>query len=647
MKARLVEQEEVRGLDTAEDGRLVSVLTPRHLTLWSPPSAQPLLRLRCSPEAKVEFVSFLPVPSSEPDSGPRKYKLVTGCRNGNVAFWSITAADPGDRKSKPRAEVLHNVSLGHECQHFSVCLKSGFLAAANLTKTWKVDLENYQVSEERNPDFRDKITNFLVTEKNNRLFSVVSSDTRTAFITGGHVLHELEAGGQSIFSRDGFLVLKVTPAGAVRVFRTDFVWSLDTVRPQSLPRVSSAAAEPKTGRESARSSAPTPRTPRPTSVRAERDYEAVLRQLTPATLGPVLRLGGLAFPAATRATIWAQLLGLPRDKSAYLALCRHHGSEPEQVLANVLHWSPHLRLVPHLGPLLAPVLAVFRGHPTTSWEAATWLLARYSWLASYPAPPPALATAWTILAAECPRVTEHVSELGATCRHVLWPLQRTWLASVLPPEDWLQVWDHLVTAGPGLLVAALVAAVSQVRAALLSCTSVTMVTNLVTSQLALNIKTLMATAHSVLDKHRDRIDSVILRPKVTKDGHPAPIVLDSESRSVLQTLNKTPGQDNHNVDPRPARTGARKVQGQVEDDAIGAALAVSPPPVPRLRTHSRRGGAVEDKENAEAGAAMAPLKPLYDYNEENEHDGEREGWDDINDLLKKAKLLRQVLDARK
>ena len=78
MKARLVEQEEVRGLDTAEDGRLVSVLTPRHLTLWSPPSAQPLLRLRCSPEAKVEFVSFLPVPSSEPDSGPRKYKLVTG-----------------------------------------------------------------------------------------------------------------------------------------------------------------------------------------------------------------------------------------------------------------------------------------------------------------------------------------------------------------------------------------------------------------------------------------------------------------------------------------------------------------------------------------------------------------------------------------
>ena len=116
---------------------------------------------------------------------------------------------------------------------------------------------------------------------------------------------------------------------------------------------------------------------------------------------------------------------------------------------------------------------------------------------------------------------------------------------------------------------------------------------------------------------------------------------------MLQTLNKTPGEDNHNVDPRPAHTVARKVQGLMEDDVIGAALAVSPPPVPRLRTHSRRGGAVEDKENAEAGAAMAPLKPLYDYNEEKEDDGEREGWDDITDLLKKAKLLRQVLDARK
>ena len=114
-------------------------------------------------------------------------------------------------------------------------------------------------------------------------------------------------------------------------------------------------------------------------------------------------------------------------------------------------------------------------------------------------------------------------------------------------------------------------------------------------------------------------------------------------------MNKTPGEDNHNVDPRPARTVARKakVRGLMEDDVIGAALAVSPPPVPRLRTHSRRGGAVEDKENAEAGAAMAPLKPLYDYNEDKEDDGEREGWDDITDLLKKAKLLRQVLDARK
>ena len=168
---------------------------------------------------------------------------------------------------------------------------------------------------------------------------------------------------------------------------------------------------------------------------------------------PLLQSGLLAFPAPARPALWCRLLGLPREKRRYLQFCREAGQEA--VLPALLAWSPDMRLVPHLPALLRPLLHVFHAHPTTAWELGVAILAGYCWVETYPSPHPALPLAATLLALLRPALAAHLSSLPAPPRSLYWGMLQTGWSDHLEPGDHLKLWDHIITAGPGLLLTAL------------------------------------------------------------------------------------------------------------------------------------------------------------------------------------------------
>ena len=114
-----------------------------------------------------------------------------------------------------------------------------------------------------------------------------------------------------------------------------------------------------------------------------------------------------------------------------------------------------------------------------------------------------------------------------------------------------------------------------------------------------------------------------------KQGFPPPLTLERENKTVLQELQP----DHDNVVFVPAKKDVRDL---------------SPPPVPRLRTHSRQAVLERrqetDKENSVTSQSVGgPLTPGYPVMQK-QLEGDME---DIVSLLGKAKTLRQVIQARK
>ena len=298
-------------------------------------------------------------------------------------------------------------------------------------------------------------------------------------------------------------------------------------------------------------------------------------------------------------------------------------------MSGLTAWSPDLQLVPHLSSLLSPFLRLYSGHSTTAMELCLVLLTSYSWLTSYPAPPAPLLLAWTILARERPALTSHLTSLGASARSVFWPaLQSAW-RSVLPHSDWCWLWDHLITSGPQLTVPALVALLVSLNSTVMACTNLNMMNNLFSSQVALDMNSFLKLTYNLLEKYQQQIQPLVTRLPDLKQGFPPPLTLERENKTVLQELQP----DHDNVVFVPAKKDVRDL---------------SPPPVPRLRTHSRQAVLERrqetDKENSVTSQSVGgPLTPGYPVMQK-QLEGDME---DIVSLLGKAKTLRQVLQARK
>lgn len=221
-------------------------------------------------------------------------------------------------------------------------------------------------------------------------------------------------------------------------------------------------------------------------------FDAAIETLSARELrGFVLRRG--AFPEKHRCVAWELLLQLPGNLEAYASLATKgvhpryedlsdrfpmHGTKALRRLARLLSaltfWEPALAELPWLPGAVFPFALLFEGNPMTAFEVSAFFCLNWMrmWLDNYPLPPVGqLQKAATLLEATDKELFEHFCELNVQVENdVLWPLLRTLFTEILVRDDWLALWDHLVTHWPDPLLhlTAVVALLVTIRTTLLA-----------------------------------------------------------------------------------------------------------------------------------------------------------------------------------
>ena len=541
---------------------------------------------------------------------------VTATKTGKVAVWDIRILQ---KKKKPETKLVREVDLRAESGQFVMCQDDLFFTVNTTVR--QISLQNSQTGAERVYSGEEPISWLCVRTVRERRWLVMSLPSRTVLVSQSQVLAQIPTvgPGRLTVTGDGFLMLITGGDGATSVLRTAELWA------RTVPATSLPASMPAS-RDTQKQSRPVKHRTGKSQAETERE-EKLISQVS-----PLLRSGLLTYPSLQRPVIWAGLLGLARSRKVYLTHCKHHRTDPEDVISNLTAWSPDLQLLPHLSSLLSPFLRLYSGHSTTAMELSLVLVSSYFWVETYPAPSPPMLTSWRLLSQERPDLSGHLRSLGSTCREVFWPALQSGWSSVLPRSDWWRLWDHFITTGPCLVVPALMALLISLDQTVMACTNLTMVKNLFTSQVALDMNSFLRLSYSLLDKYQHQLQSILVPLPDLSQGYPAPVTLEQENKTVLRELN--PHHDN--VVFIPAK--------------VGQARELSPPPVPRLRSNSRQaiieaaeGRNSRQERNKENRIEVAgPLAPGYPPRSQADLHTELE-LEDITSLLNKAKVLREVI----
>ncbi|XP_071636419.1 TBC1 domain family member 31 [Temnothorax longispinosus] len=187
------------------------------------------------------------------------------------------------------------------------------------------------------------------------------------------------------------------------------------------------------------------------------------------------------YPQKYRTIIWSTILKLPANKNAYVALAskvtrgrfavntlkslpladKSKASLLAMTLACLLQWCPPLRQSLFLPNLIFPFLMVFQKDPLLAFELILSILLNYcqKWFEYHPFPPlNILGICENILLETDPMLLNIFCEHGITSREYAWPLLQTAMSEVLSGDEWLFLWDHLISyQKPSLLVMCVIA----------------------------------------------------------------------------------------------------------------------------------------------------------------------------------------------
>jgi hypothetical protein len=593
------------------------------LALWGEGGASLWLEeARGPPRLVAHLASAAPLAGVRLLSGKGEERAVTVARDGRLAVWGLGAS---------ALQLRASAELGAEVKALHLT-DTPALYLSTPTGVQEVDLSTLASRRVLAGPLPGPVSHLTVLPGPRAILH-----TATAALLLGPASGQLElpgpGGGAS--SPCGALVARLD-RGRVALYRVEEAFRPAPPAPEmlALPKLSVPLEKEKPapvvvakGARVVAKGAGIPRSPRAArpstaglkareAARRRLEQDRRLDGLDRAALLPILRASGAGFPPAGRAALWARLLHLPRDRRRHKRLLASAPPTAASGQGLLLACYPDLCHLPYLPLFLKPVFeVVFAGHATTGFEAAACLVLDHLLQGRAPAPGPpedVLALARSLLAREEPGLARHLASIGCSDRQLFWPLLSSGWAVVLPPSDWAVVWDQQVAAGPGLTLALLPATLAALGPTLLACTTTWMVGNLLSSCLALDTSALLATAHSYLARHGPELEP---RPGLFSGGlYPA-----LPGRAVLGRL------DTNQPDYRAV---------------VRAALAVSPPAVPRLAANKAR----------ERELAVAPLP-------ERERQAEREEpvlaalrprldptflppTGDLAALLAKAKLLR-------
>lgn len=197
------------------------------------------------------------------------------------------------------------------------------------------------------------------------------------------------------------------------------------------------------------------------------------------------------YPKKYRLLVWRFLLRLPKNEEAFRALVtkgkhpafvRLHEQYPLQnsrlfrrlhrVLSAIAFWCPAFGEVSYLPEVVYPFVKIFRENDLAAFEASLSVLLHWcgDFLRSLPySPVTILSTLDKELQRRDPQLHSHMVQHQINAEVYGWSLLKTIFTEVLNEDEWLILWDHMLTYAdkPQLLYVAVLAYLSYFRTALL------------------------------------------------------------------------------------------------------------------------------------------------------------------------------------
>ncbi|XP_011869580.1 PREDICTED: TBC1 domain family member 31 isoform X2 [Vollenhovia emeryi] len=204
-----------------------------------------------------------------------------------------------------------------------------------------------------------------------------------------------------------------------------------------------------------------------TSDHLECVRQSTKRELNVKRLMPILKEFG-EYPEKYRTLIWSTILKLPANRTAYVSLAskvtrgrfaldtlrslpladKGKASLLAMTIDCLLQWCPLLIQSPFLPNLIFPFLTVFQKDPLLAFELILSILLNYcqKWFEYHPLPPlNILGIVENILLETDPVLLNIFCERGITSSEYAWPLLQTAMSEVLSGDEWLILWDHLIS----------------------------------------------------------------------------------------------------------------------------------------------------------------------------------------------------------
>lgn len=173
------------------------------------------------------------------------------------------------------------------------------------------------------------------------------------------------------------------------------------------------------------------------------------------------------YPEKYRLLIWEFLLEIPQNSCAFEVIANKemhpafkHLKEKfpsldkatlkrlGKTLSSLAHWCPLFGEATFLPPLIFPIVKQFGHNEETCFETVATVLFNWAgtWFQEFPRPPMSiLAKLEGILTHHEPQISSALSSFKGGSGKVFWAIMSTLMSEVVSRQDWLKLWDHIVT----------------------------------------------------------------------------------------------------------------------------------------------------------------------------------------------------------
>ncbi|KAL7057906.1 hypothetical protein AAHC03_016996 [Spirometra sp. Aus1] len=225
------------------------------------------------------------------------------------------------------------------------------------------------------------------------------------------------------------------------------------------------------------------------------------------------------FPAKHRLFIWRYLLQLPENTEAYKVLAQK-GTHPsfanlaekypikssklfralQRTCSALAFWSELFGETNYLPLLAFPFVKLFQGNQLQAFEVLATVLTNWcaGWFEYFPNPPiNVLCIVENLIAFHDRELYQHFVDCRITTEIYAWPLLQTVFSEIFTEEEWLCLWDTLVSYPPSFLITFTAAFILTARGPILRLRSIGEFELFFRTQCSLPVATVIARAHQV------------------------------------------------------------------------------------------------------------------------------------------------------